>query len=373
MGVAAVLGACGGRDISLGNPNPAGDGPGEAGAGTVPEAGATAPNGGDATPAPVTTRPGCTTLPTTPQSLGFPSPTGTAYALAPASSKLLVSISDDTPKFSVFGVPLPNGSPAVAEIDQGAPPVFLDGQSIVYRRYVATSTGPQSWAFSYPEVVVRTAGNDLTLPNPPGTKDVLEVAMNPTGQVFWITWNENQTGGQAISRWDPTTQATDVIAHGDDFMGLYADDAAIYWMSVTSRIEIDSLPFASGTIVTLLSSPAAINAGSPRLQGQDATKLYFTNDGDSAGVLYAISKTGGQTQTVATLGAQLLYPLVADDTHLYWADYGDQSALRRMPRGGGPIETISALPNRYVQALTVDACNVYWSIVNPDEIFGRGK
>jgi hypothetical protein len=132
--------------------------------------------------------------PTTPTSFSLPSDQAPQQiGLKPIGTSLFVGT-------ELFAMEPRRGN--VLELTLGAPAkvavygeyigglISANTKRVAFSKAIAVSTGPSSWAFEYPNVLVydRTTGALRTLPNPAGDYvNASDIAMTNNGDVYWIS------------------------------------------------------------------------------------------------------------------------------------------------------------------------------------------
>lgn len=358
----AIIGGCGGRELSLGKPGDDPTGEQVPGGGPIPSGAAVAPT--------------CTPLSTTPATLAtFTDQSPSPASFASFGTTLFVGVSfhpngDQTPKGALLEVPVGSAAKLAADTFISGR-VHADARRLIFTKGVPIPTGPQSWGFDYPNVLVhdRSSGQVRTLRNSEGTYVAAgDVAVTKKGDLYWIT--RGATLGSWLHHWDGSAADPTVVASGENLQNLQADDDSIYYRAITpSNVTYFSARPGVNPRELWQSSQAPVGA----VSAVDDKLVYLLVPlGHGAATLSVMPKTGGEPTVVPTPEWPLTIgqDLIVDETHLYWAS---SDAVLRMPKGGGAHEVFWEEPNRWVQGIRVDACNVYWTVVNPGAVMARKK
>ncbi|MBN1657610.1 MAG: hypothetical protein JXA93_04370 [Anaerolineae bacterium] len=140
----------------------------------------------------------------------------------------------------------------------------------------------------------------------------------------------------------------------------------VFWTNLAGEFcsppgRVRSVNLTTRVETTLLSDCES----GPAIVVADDTHVYWTDWGsDEVRRLPA----GGGTPTTVAAGRNLIYhrALVVDDTYVY---FGDDDGIQRAPKAGGAVVTLAAGYNSTM--LAVDDTHVYWtewSLVDPDAI-----
>jgi hypothetical protein len=196
------------------------------------------------------------------------------------------------------------------------------------------------------------------------------VVGNANGDIFWVV-NDGWGPPSVLMGWDPSTGTAKTLLPAGQIMDVWADNSALYWMSLNqaNHVVLLSMPIGGGptSVVVEWSDSTAAPTG---LLAMDDEHLYYAIFSDTPAGIMAMPRGGGEGKTIVPNVQPGIH--ASDATHIYWVNNGDVP-LYRVPKNGGAVDTVWAVPDRWVRDLAVDACNIYWTVLNPPELYARAK
>jgi len=202
----------------------------------------------------------------------------------------------------------------------------------------------------------------ITLGTSPDSDEAVGIV--PVGDwVVWTTGNGGQVLAVPRTGGDAVTLATIGATEDECTTHITTDGTYVYWVDygggAIRRVAVDP----PGTMETIATVPNGLG-GWGRIVVRDG--LVFWAMGDSEGIWLA-NADGSSTSPTMIAEAPAPYGIAVDDTHVYWAENGIDSAptgkIRRLARagintGGEPedLETDEEQPGD----LVIDDTHVYW-------------
>jgi len=161
-----------------------------------------------------------------------------------------------------------------------------------------------------------------------------------------------------------------------DAKALAVDGEHVYFANVGSD-ELGSVmrvPLAGGTPVLLASEPGS----GPTAIALDADNVYWANGSSRENHRVLKVARGGGTPVVLVTGANSVFGMAADATHVYFTTFetlaggAGQSTVRKVPIAGGDA-TVLASGDPQPLALAVDGANIYWANASTSYTLGSGS
>jgi hypothetical protein len=337
---------CGGKNLSLGDPD-----------------------GGTSLSVPP---PQCKTVPLT--SLGVLAHSPQPSALAVVGPTLFIGTEDfgeADPAGEIVELPIGGTARVAASGDYLSGVVLANERQIIFPKGVATPTGPNGFAFGYPNVLVhdRATGNLRTLSTPTDSEHpaVGPIAQTKDGGVYWLASDGNM-GPMHLVHWDGTSADPAVVTSAPGLQNLVSDGTDVYYRQINEH-DLGAKYFS----VHAGAEPVKLWTSDPQnlmvVEAVDDERLYLTRQG--GGTMVAIPKSGGEPTTILSDSSlTAVHYIAVDDHHVYWAA---DDVLRRVPKNGGPIEIVARESGHWIQSVLFDECNVYWTRVNPAEVMMQSK
>lgn len=162
---------------------------------------------------------------------------------------------------------------------------------------------------------------------------------------------------------DPAAPAPAALLY--DAMGVYFKAIALGQdaVFVTRDHNLLRIPLDGSAAVTLASGLGGLNE-EPTAIVADGDDVYFLS---IEGLLH-VPAAGGVPYDVVSPAGAIIYPSIAYDAdHLYWTDYGQPGAVRRVAKAGGASEVLGQGDN-FPSGLVVRGGTAYWTALADDAI-----
>jgi hypothetical protein len=351
---------------------------------TPPAPPATAEPPGPAVPAP--TPPGCTPI-ATPKVLATLAEGELPSGIASDGTSLFFGAFRDgyetrIPKGAIRRVPISGGATVSLVDDQFLTgPITVLGQRLVHVQGYVEGSG-SAWAVRYGGVIVAdtASGSTTKLANPTEYEHASEVKVLPSG-VYWSSGQQGDLYVGSISRWDPATGKTTVLAkdlHQGFALNVSGTDL-VYALTTSSELRFEALSIAGGAPRVLRHLPID-PAFEWTMVAVDDNEVFYEKrapqlspDGKSLVDLMAMKKDGTGDRVVVAGQDIRQGTLHADPEYFFFTDTA-ASTLLRLKKNGGPIEVVHQVDaQRVLGGITTDRCNVYFSADGPSEIFARSR
>ena len=148
--------------------------------------------------------------------------------------------------------------------------------------------------------------------------------------------------------------------------GITSDTDSVYWVNKQDGyVKRSDLDFSNETPLATGDIPWQIQV--------DATSIYWTEQGSSAGVgkVMKAAKADGSSAVTIAMGQMNPHGIAIDATSVYWANK-EGGTINKAPLAGGAT-TVLAKGQLAPENVAVDATHVYWTDPKADLIVGVPK
>jgi len=180
-----------------------------------------------------------------------------------------------------------------------------------------------------------------------------------------LYWTDSTRGVVSVPRaggMPYVVSAYDADLNGD-IGGVAVQGADVFWVTLVSGLVSTSSKTAH------MQAPIAVASGqeTPENVAADDTTVYWTNWGD--GTVMSAPRGGGPTSTIA-MDQKSPDAIALDDDYVYWTE-SSGGTVNRAPKSGGAVQQLAS-DQAQVIGLAVDATNVYWATQTDGTIMKAG-